>query len=127
MVKEYCKPQPFLVSRPLVAELNKLPIIKITPQQIINLVCDNFQITKEQLISKSRKRTFTDPRKITTKLILKYLPELSLKEVGGLVNQHYSTIIYNRDNIDSILRTDKWLKDKYKMLLNDIVLIINNG
>jgi len=102
-------------------------INKITSEVIINLVCDEFGISLNDIKSKSRPKMFTNPRKVAIKLIIKYLPHLSLKRIGAFFNMHHSTVIFCRDTIDKSLSKDFELRTGYNRIIGQIVLQINKG
>jgi len=83
-----------------------------TVQKIMALVCFDFQLTSEQLQSKSRKREIVLARMFCMKLI-RQTTELSLTETGKIFNRDHSTVIYSTDTLKDLIETDYKIADRY--------------
>ncbi|MDE5666976.1 MAG: chromosomal replication initiator protein DnaA, partial [Clostridia bacterium] len=85
---------------------------EITSSTIINAVTTYYNITKADLLGKSKKKEIVIPRQICCYLMceLLSLPLISIgKELGG---RDHTTILYSRDKVDDMCRVnDKIAKD----------------
>ena len=83
-----------------------------TVQKIIALVCFDFNVTLEQLLSKCRKREYVLARMFCMKLI-RDITGLSLVETGKVFNRDHSSVIYNINTLKDLIETDYIIADKY--------------
>ena len=94
---------------------------EITPELIIDVVCEHFNITNEQIISSRRTNDIARPRQIAMYLC-KVLTEASLDKVGSLLGgRDHSTIIHGINKIDNEYRSStstKNLIDTIKKKIN---------
>ncbi|MCD6490292.1 MAG: chromosomal replication initiator protein DnaA [Thermodesulfobacterium sp.] len=88
-------------------------------EMIIDTTCKFFGISREDLFSSSRKKTFSLSRKIVI-YFLRYFLNKSLKEISELFKREHSTIIYNLKSLENMLRKDLSLKIKVDYLQNEI-------
>ena len=80
---------------------------EITPQLIIDVVCEHFHITKEQMISKSRSNDIAKPRQIAMYLC-KNMTGVSLENIGELLGGRYhSTVIHGINKVEAELQTNE--------------------
>ena len=80
---------------------------EITPQLIIDVVCEHFHITKEQMISKSRSNDIAKPRQIAMYLC-KNMTGVSLENIGELLGgRDHSTVIHGINKVESELQTNE--------------------
>jgi len=72
--------------------------MNITPEQIKTAICSEFEITTEQLHSKSQLKRHAVPRHMFFYLAGKIYPHYSLNDLGELLlpKRHHSTIIHSR-------------------------------
>ena len=77
---------------------------EITPQLIIEVVSDHFQISMDQMISKARTSEIAKPRQIAMYLCKNMVSDVSLESVGALLGgRDHSTIIHGvKKNADEI-------------------------
>ncbi len=67
---------------------------EVTPQLIIEIVADHFNITVDQIISKNRSKVISNPRQIAMYLC-KNMTNASLEAIGGIIGgRDHSTIIH---------------------------------
>jgi chromosomal replication initiator protein len=67
---------------------------EVTPQLIIEIVADHFNITVDQIISKNRSKVISNPRQIAMYLC-KNMTNASLDAIGGIIGgRDHSTIIH---------------------------------
>ena len=80
---------------------------EITPQLIIDVVCEHFHITKEQMISKSRSNDIAKPRQIAMYLC-KNMTGVSLENIGELLGgRDHSTVIHGINKVEAELKTNE--------------------
>ena len=80
---------------------------EITPQLIIDVVCEHFHITKEQMISKSRSNDIAKPRQIAMYLC-KNMTGISLENIGELLGgRDHSTVIHGINKVEAELQTNE--------------------
>lgn len=86
------------------------PITEINPDQIVDLVAESFNLSRERLISRDRSRAVALPRQIAMYLLRREadisLPQIG-KELGG---RDHSTVMYAIDKITDLLEEDKRLR-----------------
>ena len=85
---------------------------EITPQLIIEVVCEHYGVTIEQLISKNRSQNIIRPRHVAMYLCTQET-DCSQDTIAKLLDRKdHSTIINARDNIIEQLKTDKELQNQ---------------
>ncbi len=68
---------------------------EITPQRIIEVVSDHFNISVDQMISKTRSNDISKPRQIAMYLCKNMIPDLSLETIGSLLGgRDHSTVVH---------------------------------
>ncbi|MGN0342273.1 MAG: chromosomal replication initiator protein DnaA [Roseburia sp.] len=73
---------------------------EITPQLIIDVVCEHFHVTMDQMISKSRSSDIAKPRQIAMYLC-KNMTDISLETIGSLLGgRDHSTVIHGVNKIE---------------------------
>lgn len=90
---------------------------------IINCVCNFYKVSRQDIIGKKKNKEFVDPRQVCVYLItdMMNLPLVTIgQKMGG---RDHATIIYARDKIAELIKTDDQLKteinDIRKMLLKE--------
>ncbi len=78
-------------------------------------------ITREQIESPIRKREITIPRQIFC-CFVRLETEMSLKQVGMLVNRDHATVIHSKNVLKDLYPTNR----SYRTIVNDIALQLNN-
>lgn len=79
---------------------------ELTIEQIHEVVCDQFQVDKEQVRSKTRKREVVQARQLTMYLS-KSCTNSSLKQIGKFFNgRDHSTVIHANQAVSNLLETD---------------------
>lgn len=82
---------------------------------VVDYVCNIFGVSFDELESPNRSRRLVKARQALTCLILEYT-EMSLSEIGRMMNRDHSTIIHLRDKMTHDLTHDENLKEKYNKL-----------
>ncbi len=94
---------------------------EIKVEDIINCVCDVCKIDKADLLGKKKNKEFVEPRQICIYLIneLMSLPLVTIgQKMGG---RDHTTVIYARDKIAELIKTDGNLARKVNDLKNMIL------
>ena len=86
---------------------------------IIESTCKFFGISKEEILSSSRKKEVTESRQIAMYLIRKFIKK-SFKEIGMLFKREHSTVIYNIKSLEKKLYTDPSIRIKIEHISNQI-------
>lgn len=87
------------------ADLGRQPE-RMTIEQIIKAVCDHYQVTTEQLSSRSRSRAIAFPRQMAMYLA-RTETDASLPQIGEkLGGRDHTTILYGYEKIASLAETD---------------------
>lgn len=90
---------------------------------IINCVCNFYKVSRTDILGKKKNKEFVEPRQICVYLItdMMNLPLVTIGEKMG--GRDHATIIYARDKIAELIKTDDQLKteinDIRKMLLKE--------
>ena len=88
----------------------------LTPEKIINTVCDFFKVTKEDIVGKKRNREIVEPRQMCVYLIDEML-NIPLQAVGDLLGgRDHTTIMHARDKISNQMKSNQHIRT----LINDI-------
>ncbi len=81
--------------------------IEITPQLIIEVVSDHFQISVDQMISKTRSNDIARPRQIAMYLC-KTMTDAKLDTIGALLGgRDHTTILYGVDKIKDEIKANE--------------------
>lgn len=90
-----------------------LPEKYMTTETIIDSVCQGLNVRKEDVISKSRKREYSEARSIAIGLILQSSIRISLTALGEIFGgRDHSTIIYNRQLFSDLMESDRGYQNK---------------
>ncbi len=78
----------------------------ITPEYIIDVVCDHFSLTKDEIMSNRRNNEIVIPRQIIMYLCIKYTSFPSTR-IGKLLKRDHSTILHGVEKIESDIKFDE--------------------
>lgn len=93
---------------------------KITPDYIMRVVCDHYDVKEEDIISKKRNKEFILPRHITMYLCRKYT-DYTYGGIGTLIgNRDHSTVINAVDAIEDLIKKDEIFKKTLDTIINKI-------
>ncbi len=94
------------------------------PNQILDIVCQYYQIERTELSSKSRRKTLTEARKMCV-FLLRKLTKLSLMDVGSLVGRDHTTVLHalqrfeeEREHCATIRKHLRFFEEKLSNNLN---------
>lgn len=91
----------------------------ITVDLIKREVCSYYNITLEEMDSKSRAKSIAEPRQIAM-YITRVLTDLSLLKIAGSFNRDHSTIIHGIEKIESTLKKDPSHREDVDRLIEKI-------
>ena len=93
---------------------------EITPQTIIEIVCEHFSVTLDQMTGKSRSNDISRPRQIAMYLC-KTMTECSLEVIGSFLGgRNHSTIIHGVQKIADEYEIDQDLKNQIDVIKKKI-------
>ena len=114
-----------IMCTPCVEHPLESPEIDLNHFEIIRKACDYLKIKESDLLSNCRKRPLVVARMIVVDLLLNQKCFVyTLQSLGEILGgRHYSTIIYNRDELRNWISTD----DAMKTLLKNTHLHVFNS
>lgn len=93
----------------------------ITPTVIINTVCNFYKLSKTDLLGKKKNKELVEPRQICTYLMTELL-DLPLVSIGqAMGGKDHTTIIYTRDKIAGLIKTNPRVATEVSDLKNLIL------
>lgn len=93
---------------------------EITPQLIIDVVCEHFNISLDQMISKSRSNEIAKPRQISMYLC-KHMTDASLDNIGSLLGgRDHSTIIHGINKVQDDYNSSESVKNTIETIKKKI-------
>jgi len=84
--------------------------------EVLNNVCQHFEISLRQLKSKYRQRKLVDARSIVGYVLTKN-SDLTLTEIGNLLNRTHCNIVHYNKKVSGFIEVDR----DYKELVNKFV------
>lgn len=100
--------------------LPKDGIVKITPDKIMDKVSTFYDVTKDELIGKSRVKTLVVPRQVAMYLCSK-LTDMNAGMIGKTFgNKDRTTVIHSVQKIEGDLETDHILKTNIDYIIKDL-------
>lgn len=96
-------------------------IHEITPELIINTVCEDYHITLEQITSSNRSNSIAKPRMIVMYLCRTLLSNMSLKEIGNyLGGKNHTTVMHGCENVKNEIEQNEAFANKINILIKKI-------
>lgn len=93
---------------------------KITPQNIMDIVCDHYYISEEDIKSSKRNRELVHPRQIIMYLC-RSMTNATYKEIAQFLgNRDHSTIMYGERNISDLIEKDEATRNNIEKIINKI-------
>ncbi|MBQ7563685.1 MAG: chromosomal replication initiator protein DnaA [Lachnospiraceae bacterium] len=93
----------------------------ITPEYIIDIVCDHFNISKNELLSKRKSSNIVVPRQIIMYICIKKA-NITTTATAAALGRDHTTSIHGANIIESDMKTDKELKDNIETLIKKLGL-----
>lgn len=91
----------------------------LTPEFIVEYCAKFYNIAPEKIYSTSHKKDVTTVRQISFYLCREIL-DMSLLKIGQVYNRDHTTVLHGIKKIETLMNTDKALKDIIEMLAKDI-------
>lgn len=88
--------------------MNNLPTV------IMNEICTTLSVSKESLISKSRKRANVEARFICMFFMKKYIKNSTLEGIGNEIGLDHSSIVYGLNQVDILNQFNPLFKLKFQ-------------
>ncbi len=95
---------------------------EVNMELIIKTVCDYFKITRDMMLSKSRKRQIVQARQIAMYECRSLIPSCSLSTIGAeLGGKDHATVLHACTTVQDLMATDKlfrqWVEDIENMVM----------
>tara|TARA_B100000315_G_scaffold143502_1_gene132490 strand:- start:72 stop:1502 length:1431 start_codon:yes stop_codon:yes gene_type:complete len=117
----YNKLPSFVETKIILKDLLNFSENKVTLENIQKSVCNNYKISKNEMLSPRRSRYLVRPRQIAMYLA-KTLTSKSLPDIGrNFANRDHTTVIHSVKKIEKLLKTDESLNNDLEKLKNDIL------
>jgi len=92
----------------------------ITPELIVDVVAEHYNITSSDIYSKNKSRSISYPRQIVMYLCRK-LTELSVTEIGKVLGgRDHSTVLHGFDKISKDIQKDSTMQNTIDVLIKKI-------
>jgi chromosomal replication initiator protein len=88
---------------------------KITIESIQELVCKYYKISKDELLSRSRKRGIVQPRQIAMYLARRYTGE-SFQAIGRSFNRYHATTLHAIGTVERLIREQGHIQKQVEFL-----------
>ncbi|HHX38051.1 MAG TPA: chromosomal replication initiator protein DnaA [Clostridiaceae bacterium] len=92
---------------------------KVTEQTIIDIVCNFYDITQEDIKSKRRNNEIAYPRQVAMYL-LRHVLDLTYEQIAKIFGNHYSTVMHSCDKIETMLKTNEKTQEEVESIRNSI-------
>ncbi len=92
---------------------------KITLDFIKKLICNEFSVSEQELISSSRKKRIVKPRQVAMYLARRYTDQ-PLKEIGRSFNRYHATAIYSINAVEKAIKVQGTFKEQMNYLYKKI-------
>ena len=117
----YSKLPSFVETKIILKDLLNFSENKVTIENIQKTVCNNYKISKNEMLSPRRSRYLVRPRQIAMYLA-KTLTSKSLPDIGReFSNRDHTTVIHSVKKIEKLLKTDENLNKNLEKLKSDIL------
>ncbi len=94
----------------------------LTIDDILEKVCHHYQVSQQNIFSKSRKRSLVQVRQVSMYLAQKYT-KMPASRIGQLIgNRDHSTVIHSCNAIEQRIKTDKAFSDEISNIENSFKL-----
>ena len=109
------------LAREVSSQIVKENDAELTADKIIGTVCDYFNITRDEILSKSRKREIAQARQIAMYLCRKLMSQ-SLSAIGAeLGGKDHATVLHACNTVEDLTQTDK----NFRKYVNDIETLVS--
>ncbi|MBR5406945.1 MAG: chromosomal replication initiator protein DnaA [Lachnospiraceae bacterium] len=94
---------------------------KITPQHIMDVVCEHLNIKPDDIKSKKRNEEIVRPRQIVMYLCNKYT-DCSSTKIGDFLGKDHSTVLHGVQKLEADIENDIDLKNKVDIIIKKLNL-----
>ena len=110
------------LARKVIEQSIKFEVKKITVQKIQDVVCEYFNIKKDLIQSRSRKREIVQARQVAM-YFTKMYTELSLAQIGSHIGKrNHATVLHACNNVKGLIDVDK----SFRSNVDEIERILQN-
>ena len=99
--------------------LPKDGIVKITPDKIMDKVSTFYNVTKEEIMGKSKVNSLVLPRQVAMYLCSK-LTDMNAGMIGKTFSKDRTTVLHSVEKIEKYLTTDKVMKTNIDYIIKDL-------
>ena len=92
---------------------------KITPQHIMDVVCEHLNIKPEEIKSKKRNEEIVIPRQIVMYLCSKYT-DCSSTKIGEFLGKDHSTVLHGVSKMEADLQNDENIKNEVDIIIKKL-------
>lgn len=92
---------------------------QVTPQNILDVVCENYGVTEEDLKGPARSQNISNPRQIGVYLIRDMLG-LSYEDIADMLNKRHTTVMYGYEQTKKKVNLNAEFKQQIKKLKTEI-------
>ena len=92
---------------------------EVRPEAIRDLICRYYQVSDEEIRSRSRKRGIVLPRNVGM-FLCRQLTDMSLEEIGRLFGRNHSTVLYSIETISNRSQKDGQLQAQIEFLARQL-------
>ena len=94
----------------------------LTVDDILEKVCHHYNVTQQNVFSKSRKRDYVIVRQVSMYLAQKHT-KMTASRIGQLIgNRDHSTVIHSCNTVEQRLKVDKAFLDELNSIENSFKL-----
>ena len=97
-------------------------VFQSTPEKIITLICNTFQVNSEELLAKRRGNIY----RLLAIYLIKNHTSLSLKEIGKIFSMDYTAVSQTARRFEAKISKDKSLKKKVVQILEKLNIEMSN-
>ncbi len=109
------------LAREILKDYVKFNHKEITVDQIVDIVCQHFDVTRESFHSANRLRELVQARQIAMYLAKQH-SKVSLSSIGAAIGgRKHSTVLHACRAVTDLMETDKMFKGKVERLTNEIM------
>ena len=99
---------------------------EVTIDRVEQVVCEYFKITRDVLLSKSRKRQIVQARQIAMYMSRSLIPNCSLSTIGNeLGGKDHATVLHACSTVSDLIATDKTFKQYITDIESLLVPVLN--
>lgn len=91
-------------------------------RKIIDVVCDEYQITMEQLRSKNRLRKLVDARKMVSWFMKNLSEHTDNTVIGEVLNLHRTSVIHMLSCAEDLIKSDKVFYGRHVSIMDKLEL-----